>query len=189
MRLDYYDLPRAREVFRLLSQKDDEGRVPADGLSNALRQLQTERTRLRTSSGRAAGVPTGARVHAGRARAPSAGRSAARRPAGRARARQHRRPHPRHRHRPDDAGRMWAASAGGGVWRTADGGAQWEPVDDFMANLAAAARDRPVEPDSSTPAPARVSTTPTRSAAPASSAPPTARLEQIPATAAPTSSS
>lgn len=32
---------------------------------------------------------------------------------------------------------MLAASAGGGVWFTQNGGARWDPVDDFMANLAA----------------------------------------------------
>ena len=137
MRLDYYDLPRAREAFRLLSQKDDEGRVAPQGLGNALRQLSATRSRGRARS-RAAGVPTGARVQprALIAPPPAAGLSSdgsgwtALGPGnvgGRTRA------IVAHPTTPDV---MWAASAGGGVWRTSDAGVSWQPVDDFMANLA-----------------------------------------------------
>ena len=137
LRIDHYDLPRAREAFRLLSQKDDQGGVAPLALNNALRQLDTARARFR---GRAtvAGVPAGARTQPGARLAPppTAGLS------------------------PGGAGwtalgpgniggrtrgivvhpatptTMWAASSGGGVWRTADAGGSWQPVDDFMANLA-----------------------------------------------------
>ena len=137
MRLDYYDLPRAREAFRLLSQKDDEGRVPPTGLGDALRQLATTRSRGR-ARGTVAGLPTGARVQPRRliAPPPTAGLSPAGtgwtalgpgNVGGRTRAIVV---------HPGTTDVIWAASAGGGVWRTGDAGVSWQPVDDFMANLA-----------------------------------------------------
>ena len=136
-RLDYYDLPRVREEFRLKSQKDDQGVVPPLGLARALRELDSSRARM-VFSRSVAGVPTGQRVQARAlvAPPPTAGLF------------------PDHsswvplgpgniggRTRsividPTAPDTMWAGSAGGGVWMTTDAGASWQPVDDLMANLA-----------------------------------------------------
>lgn len=136
-RIDIYDLPRSRESFRLLSQKDDAGIVTPLGLTTALRQLSTTRAG-RAAVRSAAGLPTGGVVQPGRLAAPPPTAGLA--PAGAGwialgpgniggRTRGiviH----------PATPTTMWAASSGGGVWRTSDGGASWQPVDDFMANLA-----------------------------------------------------
>jgi hypothetical protein len=132
-RLDYPDMPRARQAFRLLSLKDEIGNVSPGGLALAFRQSQ----RLQKAAGgppRVAGIPTrtagagplapartaGMNLHAWQALGPG-------NVGGRTRALiVH----------PNNANTMWAGSAGGGVWRTDDGGDQWTPVDDFMANLA-----------------------------------------------------
>src|SRR6476646_6907701 len=42
-RLDYPDMPRAREAFRLLQSKDEHGTVAANALPNAIRQLDSVR--------------------------------------------------------------------------------------------------------------------------------------------------
>jgi hypothetical protein len=41
-RLEYPDSPRARAAFRLATQKNEAGAIPADALSNALSQLSKE---------------------------------------------------------------------------------------------------------------------------------------------------
>lgn len=136
-RIDFYDLPRAREAFRLMTQKDDAGTVAPLGLRHALEELSTARTRSAAGQ-RAAGLPAGGSVVPRRLIAPSptAGLSptgtgwTALGPGnigGRTRAIVV---------HPASPNTMWAASSGGGVWRTADGGVSWQPVDDFMANLA-----------------------------------------------------
>ena len=135
-RFDYYDLPRAREAFRLLSLKDDQGVVPTLGLNTALRQLATARSAMRARPS-AAGLPAGGDVKP-RALAPltTGGLSPAHTGwialgpgniGGRTRAIVV---------HPTSQSTMWAASSGGGVWRSADAGTSWQPVDDFMANLA-----------------------------------------------------
>ena len=136
-RIDIYDLPRTRESFRLMSQKDESGTVPPLALSHALEELSFGRAR---AGGRrfTAGLPAGPRMGADRliAPPPTAGLS----PSGTGwtalgpgnvggRTRGiviH----------PTTPTTMWAASSGGGVWRTIDAGTSWQPVDDFMANLA-----------------------------------------------------
>jgi len=136
-RIDFYDLPRARESFRLMTQKNDQGIVPPLGLNNALEELSTARGRNRGRQS-AAGLPAGGGVSPGRlvAPPPTAGLSptgtgwTALGPGnigGRTRAIVV---------HPTTPATMWAASSGGGVWRTADAGVSWQPVDDFMANLA-----------------------------------------------------
>src|SRR5215217_550639 len=135
-RLEYPDLPRAREAFLGLQEKNERGVIPANALLNALAQLDSMRTRRAGEEARVAGVPSGQQVQPGALIPPTAGLD------------------PRHtgwtslgpgniggRTRsiiihPRDPNTMWAASAGGGIWRTDDGGASWEPVDDLMANLA-----------------------------------------------------
>jgi hypothetical protein len=135
-RLDYPDLARAREAFRLRQVVDDEGRLPTDALTHALRQLDSTRTRS-VAPQQVAGVPTGRDVEPQALIPPRAGLGPG--PAGgwlslgpgniggRTRSLV---VHPRRRRV------IWAASVGGGVWRTDDGGTSWAPVDDFMANLA-----------------------------------------------------
>jgi hypothetical protein len=137
-RLDIYDLPRAREAFRLMTQKDDAGLVAPNGLAHALEEL-TE-ARAGRAARRLAGIPTGEAAGPSRlmAPAPTAGLSptgtgwTALGPGnigGRTRAIVV---------HPATPATMWAASAGGGVWRTDNAGVSWLPVDDFMANLATA---------------------------------------------------
>src|SRR3954447_157293 len=135
-RLEYPDLPRARDLYRRLQARDENGQVPARAMLDAVRQLDSLRVR-RTAQASVAGVPTGASVapeRLGLMLEPTAGLD---RPdwvplgpgniGGRARAIVFH--PPRH-------DTIWAASAGGGVWRTVDAGTTWCPVDDLMANLA-----------------------------------------------------
>jgi photosystem II stability/assembly factor-like uncharacterized protein len=135
-RLEYPDLARTREAFRLQQSVTDEGRLPPDALRNALRQLDSSRTRG-VAPPQVAGIPTGRDVAPGGLMPSRAGLGPG--PAGGwlslgpgnigGRTRSivvH----------PTNAKVLWAGSVGGGVWRTGDGGQSWEPVDDFMANLA-----------------------------------------------------
>jgi hypothetical protein len=134
-RLDYPDLARAREAFRLRQSRNEAGVVPPDALPDALRQLDSARARVAAPAA-VAGVPTGREVLpralvAGRAGlAPGPGAWTSIGPGnigGRTRSIVV---------HPTRVRRMWAGSVGGGVWHTEDGGAGWTPVDDFMANLA-----------------------------------------------------
>ena len=135
-RLDYPDLARKREAFRVRTAVDDKGGVSDDALPNALRQLDS--TRVRAARPRqVAGIPTGLDMSPGALVPPVAGLGPGAAATwitlgpgnigGRTRSIVV---------HPQKAQTLWAASAGGGVWRTSDGGAHWEPVDDFMANLA-----------------------------------------------------
>jgi photosystem II stability/assembly factor-like uncharacterized protein len=135
-RLEYPDLARVREAFRLRQSVDDQGRLPADALPNALRQLDSSRARA-AAPPKVAGVPTGPEVapsallplRAGLGPGPGAGWLALGpgNIGGRTRSIV---VHPTRRRI------LWAGSVGGGVWRTGDGGQSWQPVDDLMANLA-----------------------------------------------------
>ncbi|MGH2745657.1 MAG: hypothetical protein ACRDN8_24840 [Thermoleophilaceae bacterium] len=135
-RLEYPDLARAREAFRLRQAVNEEGRVRADALGSALRELDSSRARA-AAPAQVAGVPTGRDVLLRALLPPRAGLG----------------PGPgggwlslgpgniggRTRSivvHPKNANVLWAGSVGGGVWRTDDGGQSWGPVDDFMANLA-----------------------------------------------------
>jgi photosystem II stability/assembly factor-like uncharacterized protein len=138
-RLNYFDLPRAREAFRRLSLVDERGTIPPNALTDALRQL--DGLRSRTAAPRVAGLPAGAQVAPTQLVAPpppppTAGLS----PAltgwqalgpgnigGRTRAIVV---------HPTNHQTIWAGGAGGGIWRTDNGGTSWQPVDDLMANLA-----------------------------------------------------
>jgi hypothetical protein len=139
-RLDYPDLPRAREAFRLLQEKDEKGIIPPNALPNALRQLDGTRSRGASARAQIAGIPTGPHVAKSSLMSPMVPRTAGLHPShtgwaslgpgnigGRTRAMV---PHP------SLPNTIWAASVGGGVWRTDNAGASWSPVDDLMANLA-----------------------------------------------------
>jgi photosystem II stability/assembly factor-like uncharacterized protein len=134
-RLDYPDLARAREAFRLRQARNDAGVVPPEAQAEALRQLDSTRTR-NVAPPVVAGVPTGRDVpppalvpgRAGLGAGTGAWLSLG--PGnigGRTRSIVIHPTTPR---------LMWVGSVGGGVWHTDDGGQSWEPVDDFMANLA-----------------------------------------------------
>ncbi|HXU36442.1 MAG TPA: hypothetical protein VN937_08770 [Blastocatellia bacterium] len=140
-RLDYPDMARAREAFRLLQQKNEDGDIPSNALQNALKQLDS--TRARPSGVQpqvVAGIPTGAQVTPSALMGPVVMPTAGLNPAhtgwtslgpgnigGRTRAIA---PHPTLQNT------MWIGSVGGGVWRTDNAGVAWTPVDDLMANLA-----------------------------------------------------
>jgi len=139
-RLDYPDLPRAREAFRLLQEKNESGVLPPNALPNALKQLDSTRARGTAMQARMAGIPTGLQVTPAALMAPTVMPTAGLNPAhmgwsslgpgnigGRTRSIV---PHPTLQNT------MWVGSVGGGVWRTDNGGQTWTPVDDLMANLA-----------------------------------------------------
>ena len=135
-RLEYPDMPRARDLYRRLQARDERGQYPAHAMLNAVRALDSQRVR-RSAQASVAGVPTGTTVapeRLGLMAQPTAGLD---RPdwvplgpgniGGRTRSIVF---------HPTQHDTIWAASAGGGVWRTDDAGATWTPVDDLMANLA-----------------------------------------------------
>ncbi len=134
-RLEYPDLPRAREAFLRLQEENERGVIPPNALLNALTQLDSTRTRGALPA-HVAGLPSGRQVQPSALLPPTAGLDPGHTGwtsvgpgniGGRTRS------IVIHPHEPNT---MWAASAGGGIWRTDDGGASWEPVDDLMANLA-----------------------------------------------------
>jgi hypothetical protein len=141
-RLNYPDLPIAREQFRALHLRSDPTAprtLRAGGLGRRMRAVQHQDSlRLRTGTPKIAGIPVGA-LPSPQALSPMSqpgaggidprswvplgpanvgGRTRAIVPD------------------PDVAGRIWAGSVGGGVWRSDDDGSTWVPVDDFLANLA-----------------------------------------------------
>lgn len=133
-RIEFPDMPRARERFRRLQSKDEQGRAPSPAaLINTRKKLQQARQRARAQRA-VAGIPTGAPVRVPRGAAAMAGlRQAAWRAIGPGNIGGRTRSILCH---PTNPNRMWAASAGGGIWRTDDAGAHWQPVNDFLANLA-----------------------------------------------------
>ncbi len=139
-RLDYPDLPRAREAFRLLQERDEKGAIPSNALPSALRQLDSTRARGASMQPRMAGIPTGLQVMPSALMSPILMPTAGLNPThigwsslgpgnigGRTRAIVA---------HPTLPNTMWVGSVGGGVWRTNTGGGGWAPVDDLMANLA-----------------------------------------------------
>lgn len=137
-RLDYPDLARAREGFRLLQEKDQYGQIRPNGLPNAVKQLDS--TRVRVAAAQIGGIPTGAQLAPAAMMSPFVPPTAGLNPShtgwsslgpgnigGRTRSIV---PHPTLHNT------MWIGSVGGGVWRTDNAGTIWAPVDDLMANLA-----------------------------------------------------
>ncbi|MBI4528160.1 MAG: hypothetical protein HY695_30575 [Deltaproteobacteria bacterium] len=133
-RLNYPDMPRARQAFLAAQAKNDDGRIPPNALGKALKELRALRSKVARKPS-VAGLPSDRTLHP---RALIAGRVAGLGPTrwkwlgpgnigGRTRSLL---VHPK------EPQKIWAASVGGGIWHTTDGGAHWEPVDDFMANLA-----------------------------------------------------
>ncbi len=108
--------------FRRLQMQDEKGKIPADGLEKARRQVelmkaaQKERDKNRPVNQALAGIkpnswkPLGPGNIGGRIRSIVI--------------------------HPTITNRMWAGSVGGGIWRSENGGNSWFPVDDFLANLA-----------------------------------------------------
>lgn len=134
-RLNYPDMPRARQEFRAAQARNDDGRIPPNALGKALKALRSLRAKAVARKPLVAGLPA-ERTILPRAliAAPTAGLAQARwkwlgpgNIGGRTRSIVV---------HPAEHQKIWAASVGGGIWHTADGGAHWEPVDDFMANLA-----------------------------------------------------
>lgn len=135
-RLNYPDMPRARQAFRALQSKDDHGRIPAHALAKAVRRKYTLRTKVQQLE--VAGIPV--QVNAplpagmGLGVAASAGLALHRwewlgpgNIGGRTRSLII---------HPEGHAEMWAGSVAGGIWHTVNAGASWDPVDDFMGNLA-----------------------------------------------------
>lgn len=137
-RLDYPDLARARENFRLLQERDESGQIRPNGLPNAIKQLDA--TRMRSGAAQIGGIPTGGQVAPRALMSPIIPPTAGLNPShtgwsslgpgnigGRTRSIVI---------HPTVHNTMWIGSVGGGVWRTDNGGQSWVPVDDLMANLA-----------------------------------------------------
>jgi photosystem II stability/assembly factor-like uncharacterized protein len=146
-RVEYPDLPRRREAFLKLQEENERGVIPANALLNALKQLDSMRTR-KASPGGVAGVPSGQQVPPSALIRPTAGLDPGHTgwtSAGPGNIGGRTRSVLIHPQNPDT---MWAGSAGGGIWRTDNGGASWEPVDDLMANLAVGSMAMdPTDPD------------------------------------------
>jgi photosystem II stability/assembly factor-like uncharacterized protein len=133
-RINYPDMPRARQAFRAAQARNDDGRIPPNALGRALKELRGLRTKV-TKKPRVAGLPTERAVQP-RAliAAPTAGLAQTAwewlgpgNVGGRTRS---------IIIQAADPEKIWVGSVGGGVWHTADGGVHWTPVDDLMANLA-----------------------------------------------------
>ena len=137
-RLDYPDLARAREGFRLLQERDESGQIRPNGLPNACKQLDA--TRMRVGAAQIGGIPTGGQVAPLALMSPFVPSMAGLNPShtgwsslgpgnigGRTRSIVT---------HPTLHNTMWIGSVGGGVWRSDNGGQSWAPVDDLMANLA-----------------------------------------------------
>jgi photosystem II stability/assembly factor-like uncharacterized protein len=133
-RINYPDMPRARQAFRAAQARNDDGRIPPNALGRALKQLRGLRSKI-ANKPRIAGLPTERIVQP---RALIAARTAGLAQTswewlgpgnigGRTRSIVV---------HPGDPQKVWVGSVGGGIWHTADNGAHWAPVDDFMANLA-----------------------------------------------------
>ncbi len=136
LRIDYPDMPRQRQAFRLQQaglQTDEE---KATALSKAMRQLDS--MRLRTALRERAGLQTGGAIDPATTGVapppPAAGLAPARwQPIGPGNIGGRTRAIVVHPGNPDI---IWLGSVGGGVWQSVNGGGSWAPVDDFMGNLA-----------------------------------------------------
>jgi photosystem II stability/assembly factor-like uncharacterized protein len=133
-RLNYPDLPRARQALRAAQARNDDGRIPPNALATALEELRALRA-APAGRPRVAGLPAGRTVQPRALIATSlAGLTQDQwewlgpgNIGGRTRS---------ILVHPTQPERIWVGSVGGGIWHTTDGGGHWEPVDDFMANLA-----------------------------------------------------
>ena len=136
-KLEYPDLIRQRNAFRLLQEQDERGVVPRDAVIRALEQLDS--LRVRTTKLNVAGLPvTSAQPLTPLMRLmppPPVGGLQANRwvylgpgnIGGRIRS---------IIVHPTNPNVIWVGSVGGGIWRSDDAGNSFAPVDDRMANLA-----------------------------------------------------
>src|SRR5260370_1282235 len=132
-RLQYHDLPRAREDFRRAPSLDTSGQIVPQAMHQALQQDET--FAKRQSQARVAGVPTGptstegtppptARLNAAHTGWTSLGPGNI---GGRIRSIVV---------DPKNSAPLWGGSVGGGVWGTPDGGANRQRGDGPRANRA-----------------------------------------------------
>lgn len=138
-RIDFPDMPRQRQAFRLAQAGVSSQAERSQVLQRALRQLDS--IRLRAPLALRAGLPTGGptavpltAVAGPMVPMPTAGLTLRHWQSlgpgnigGRTRAIVI---------HPTSPATIWIGAAGGGVWRTDDAGQNWAPVDDFMDNLA-----------------------------------------------------
>jgi photosystem II stability/assembly factor-like uncharacterized protein len=129
-RLQHPDLPYERAKFRLLQQRDENGRVNPTALGDALQRLRE----LRKGSQKAtvAGLPTGKAVDLKTLLPPGTRDGQGWKSLGPNNFGGRTRSIILH---PNDPLHFWLGSVGGGVWQTFDGGQNFEAVDDRMANL------------------------------------------------------
>jgi hypothetical protein len=128
------DHPGEAMEWRLMRQRDENGRIRPDGLINAIRQHETRLGR-QAAGNRAAGLPAGpldTRPGAANAKAGlSTGGWIWLGPGnigGRSRSLVSPNANPN---------TLYVATVGGGIWRTTNGGASWAALPGFSANLAA----------------------------------------------------
>ena len=112
------DEPDEAIRHRLLSLRDEHGRIPANGLIRAATQVRAmrQRQRLEGPMGPSAGLSADEWTWAGPGNIGGRIRSIL--------------------IHPTTPSTMWVGSVSGGIWKTTNGGGTWAPVDDFMANLA-----------------------------------------------------
>lgn len=140
-RIDFPDMPRRRQAFRL-----EQAGIYSKGqelmlLQRAIKQLDSMRMRSRRP--KIAGLPSGA-ADSQALRSGPGGPGVVPPPAAGLAPKDWTELGPGHiggRTRaivihPTSPNRMWIGAAGGGVWQSDDAGTSWAPVDDFMANLA-----------------------------------------------------
>jgi hypothetical protein len=111
--------------FRRLTLQDEKGRIPADGLQVAKRQMAAMELSQNAQAKRAgkdpeklaiAGLDPAGWFWLGPGNVGGRIRSIVIDPA--------------------NVNNMWIGSVGGGIWKSTNGGTSWAPVNDFMANLA-----------------------------------------------------